>query len=197
MIVSNLKNKNPLHEANEAHRYFSQLEGQIVQRLREEASSDSGREELIRSTGIRDPELVEELGKLGITADELVSLRLFPLVMVAWAEKRADEQEREAVMAEALNMGIHEDSSAWVLLDQWLQKRPPGLAVDAWKRYIHEMFHDMSRVAQQRLILVTEQQMTRVAKASGGHLGFGRLSAKEKAIIEQTIAAMRHQIEVN
>ena len=100
-------------------------------------------------------------------------------------------------MAEALKMGIHEDSSAWVLLDQWLQKRPPGLAVDAWKRYIHEMFHDMSRVAQQRLILVTEQQMTRVAKASGGHLGFGRLSAKEKATIEQTIAAMRHQIEVN
>ena len=69
--------------------------------------------------------------------------------------------------------------------------------MDAWKRYIHEMFHDMSRVAQQRLILVTEQQMTRVAKASGGHLGFGRLSAKEKATIEQTIAAMRHQIEVN
>ncbi len=170
MTVSNLKNKNPLHEANEAHRYFSQLEGQIVQRLREEASSDSGREELIRSTGIRDPDLVAELGKLGVTADELVSLRLFPLVMVAWAEKRADEQERDAVMAEALQMGIHEDSSAWVLLDQWLQ---------------------------QRLILVTEQQMTRVAKASGGHLGFGKVSAKEKSTIEQTVAAMRQQIEVN
>ncbi|MEO9593764.1 hypothetical protein [Rhodopirellula bahusiensis] len=194
--MSNLKTSHPQHQNNEAQRYFSQLEGQIVQRLRVEASSDAGREELIRSTGIRDPELVAELGKLGVTADELVALRLFPLVLVAWAEKRADEHEREAVMAEALRLGIHEDSSAWVLLDQWLQKRPPGLAVDAWKRYIHEIFHEMSRVAQQRLILLTEKQMTRVAKASGGHLGFGKISASEKAIIQQTTAAMRHEIEV-
>lgn len=194
--MSHLKNDGSPHDANEAQRYFSQLEGQIVQRLREEASSDAGREELIRSTGIRDPELVAELGKLGVTSDELVSLRLFPLVLVAWAEKRADEHEQETVMAEALQMGIHEGSSAWVMLDQWLRKRPPGLATDAWKRYIHEMFHDMSRVAQQRLILVTEQQMIRVAKASGGHLGFGKVSKREKAIIEETIAAMRQQIDV-
>ncbi|QDT61389.1 hypothetical protein SV7mr_39240 [Stieleria bergensis] len=191
--MTRLKNKSPEQRQIESDHFFAELEQQIVKQLREDASSPEGREELIRSTGIHDTELIDELGKLGVTADGLMALRLFPLVLVAWAEQNADASERDAVMTQAVRQGVREDSTAWVLLDQWLQKRPPGIGVDAWKRYTHEMFTEMSNVAQNRLIELTEKQMTSVAKASGGHLGFGKVSAKEKAIIHQIIESMKRQ----
>lgn len=191
--MTRLKNKTPKLGHIETDHFFDELEQQIVKQLREEASSPQGRDELIRGTGIHDSELIDELGKLGVTADGLLALRLFPLVLVAWADQNVDASERAAVMTQAVRLGVREGSTAWVLLDQWLQKRPPGIGVDAWKRYTHEMFAEMSKVAQNRLIELTEQQMTSVAKASGGHLGFGKVSANEKAIIHQIIESMKRQ----
>lgn len=191
--MTRLNNQSPEQRHIQTSHFFAELEHRIVKQLREEASSPEGREELIRSTGIQDAELIDELGKLGVTADGLMALRLFPLVLVAWAEKNADANEREAVMAQATQLGVREDTTAWVLLDQWLQKRPPGIGVDAWKRYTHEIFGEMSKAAQDRMIELTEKQMTVVAKASGGHFGFGKVSAKEKAIIHQVIESMKRQ----
>jgi hypothetical protein len=191
--MTHLKNKTSEQRQIETEQFFAELEQQIVRQLREEASSPGGREELMRSTGIHDAKLIEELGRLGITADGLLALRLFPLVLVAWAEKAPDPSKREAVMAEAVQLGVREGSTAWVLLDQWLQKRPLGIGVDAWRRYTHEMFSEMSDTAKNSLIELTEKQMTSVAKASGGHLGFGKESAKEKAMIHQVIESMKRQ----
>ncbi|SMP42777.1 hypothetical protein SAMN06265222_101840 [Neorhodopirellula lusitana] len=172
--------------------FFQEMEEQILGRLQREAKSPEGREELLRATGIKDAHLLDELGKLGITVDGLLALRLFPLVLVAWAEANADAKERDVVMREAVRTGIDEDSAAWVLLDQWLVKRPPGLGVDAWKRYTHGVFQKMSAMSRKRLVELTKEQMNEVAKASGGHLGFGRISSREKAVIRQVIEAMNH-----
>jgi hypothetical protein len=171
--------------------FLDDVEEMIVQRLHRETSTKEGREELIRSTGLSDPKLTDELVKLGITADGFVALRLFPLVLVAWAEGIADTPEREAVMVEAFHLGIQEGSTPWVLLDTWLKRRPPGLVVDAWKRYMHDIFVRMSSVAIDRLIKLTEKQMTTVAKAAGGHFGFGKVSKKERIIIDKLVDEMR------
>ncbi|TWT93107.1 hypothetical protein [Neorhodopirellula pilleata] len=171
--------------------FFHDIEDQIFSRLRNEANSPSGREELLRATGTHDTLLIDELGKLGITADGLLALRLFPLVLVAWAEADADANERESVMSHATALGIAEGTTAWILLDRWLTKRPPGLGVDAWRRYTHQMFSTMSEVARERLIDLTQKQMLEVAKASGGYLGLGKISAKENAIIHQVVESMR------
>ena len=114
--------------------------------------------------------------------------------MVAWAEDHADLDEREAIQAQATELGIREDSTAWLTLDTWLRKRPPGLGVDAWKRYTHDMLRKMSPLATERLIKLTEQQMTKVAKSSGGHLGFGKVSRKERTMIDRLVATMQQQV---
>ena len=44
-----------------------------MKRLHSEAMSEQSRSELLRSTGVEDPQLVDELSKLGITADQLVA----------------------------------------------------------------------------------------------------------------------------
>ena len=73
----------PTPRSLELAHYFDELEARIVQRLHAEATTDSARAELLRATGVEDPELIDELSKLGITVDELLALRLLPLVMVA------------------------------------------------------------------------------------------------------------------
>lgn len=173
--------------------YFDALEAQIVQRLHSEAGTDESRAQLLRSTGVDDVELVDELVKLGITVDELIAVRFIPLVLVAWAEDHADLDEREVVKAQAKELGIREDSTAWLTLDTWLRTRPPGVGVDAWKRYTHDIFLKMSPKAISRLIKLTERQMTAVAKASGGHLGFGKVSQKESTMINRLTEIMREQ----
>jgi hypothetical protein len=176
-------------------RYFDQIEARIMKRLHAEAMSDESRAELLRTTGIQDPQLIDELSKLGITADELIALRFFPLVMVAWAEDSADSDERHVVQAQAKRLGIREDSTAWIVLDTWLRTRPPGVGVDAWKRYTHGIFSRMSPMACERLIELTRAQMTSVAKASGGHFGIGKVSRKEHTMIDRLVTTMQNQMK--
>jgi hypothetical protein len=175
------------------NRFFADLEDMIFDRLHSEVETEQGHAELIRSTGIQDNQLIAELVDLGITAEGLVALRLLPLVLVAWAENGVDPQERLRVMSEASRLGIQDGSVADVLLHEWLRKRPLGESVDAWKRFMHGVFEKMSEAGQNKLIDATEQQMTAVAKASGGHLGIGKVSTKEQQMIAGLVLALRKQ----
>lgn len=175
-------------------RFFTDLEGMIVQRLHSEAESPHGHAELIRSTGIKDGQLIAELVNLGITAEGLMALRLLPLVLVAWAEDGVDDLERESVMAEAAKLGIRDDSVAAILLHEWLRKLPHGESVDAWKRYMHCIAEEMSDAAKTKLIDTTIEQMKAVAEASGGHLGIGKTSVKEQQMIDGLTHSLRKQM---
>lgn len=184
----------PSNRSLETAHFLDELEARIVQRLHAEATSETSRTELLRTTGISDPTLLDDLSRMGITTDELIVLRFFPLVMVAWAEDHADLEERDVVKGQAKAIGIREDSTAWLVLDTWLRKRPPGIGVDAWRRYTEETFKKISPVAAKKLIHLTEKQMTAVAKASGGHLGFGKVSQKERLMIDKLVQTMQDHV---
>ncbi|MCG8650092.1 MAG: hypothetical protein MI861_09675 [Pirellulales bacterium] len=176
-----------------ADHFFEELEEQIVQKLREEAMTDEGRAKLIEETGVDDPVLVDELIQLGITADGLIALRLYPLVQVAWAGEAVDDAERREVMGCAIRLGIQEESVPWLLLNTWLKKRPSAMGMDAWKRYTRDIFAQMSEVAIRRLIQLTHQQMMDVAKASGGYLGIGKVSKQEREMIARLTSIMNRE----
>jgi len=174
----------------ETAHFFDEVEQMIVQRLHREASSDEGREKLVRSTGVNDPHLIGELIRLGVTADGLVAMRFVPLVLVAWAEGNVDASERELVMKEAKKLGILENSEAWVLLNTWLRRMPRGITVDAWKRYLRGSFAAMSPAAREKWIHFTELEMHAIAQASGGLLGFGTVSKKERFMMRRLTSVM-------
>jgi hypothetical protein len=191
--MKNDNESNSLGRWREMEHYLDYLKNQVSHQLHQETLTPQGRSELVRSTGVDDNVLADELVKLGIPADGVIALRLFPLVLVAWAEGGVDPGEREAVMGEAMRIGITEQSSAWLILEDWLKSRPSATCLDAWRRYTHDIFVRMSDVAVQRLIALTAQQMTSIAKASGGRLGLGKVSEKEQSLINQVVATMRTQ----
>ena len=180
--------KNARHALEEA--FFRDVDSMIVSRLRSEADSDDAKRAL-ESTGLHDHTLIEELTQLGVTAEGLIAMRLVPLVMVAWAQDSVDEAERVTVLAQALRVGVVDGSVAEALLEHWLNEKPPLAILDAWKRYMQSEFATMSRVARAKLLALTEQQMTAVAEASGGHMGFGQVSAKERQLIEMMTHVLR------
>lgn len=184
-----------LEEARRAFdAFFEDVDRHLLKRLHAEADTEAGRRALIEATGVDDPVLVEELVALGIPSEGLIALRLVPLVCVAWSQDRTDVAERDAVMDEARRIGIIDGSAAYVLLDHWLRRLPPREIIDAWERYMHGLMGQMSEVACRKLIALTERQMAAVAKASGGHFGLGRVSRKEREMIQQMAKALRKQI---
>ena len=177
------------HALEEA--FFRDVDEMIVRRLKSDADSEKARRELIQSTGLHDKTLIDELSQLGVSAEGLIALRLVPLVMVAWADQGVDQSERQAVIAQALRVGVIDGSVAAVLLEHWLNHKPPARILDAWKRYMSSELASMSKVAKERLIALMEVQMTAVATSSGGHFGIGRVSAKEQQLIDMMTHVLR------
>ncbi|MCC9601737.1 hypothetical protein LOC67_14350 [Stieleria sp. JC731] len=175
-------------------KFFVELEEQLFKRLKIEATSDQSHELLKHHAGLKDEVLLSELSNLGITPESLIVMRLLPLVLVAWAERGVDSKEHAAVLDIARQFGIDDWSVAFVLLDHWLQHRPPAECYDAWCRYMKEVTKQMSPASRASLIDILEQQMTAVAKASGGYIGLGKVSKQERQTIERLIAVLRHQM---
>ncbi len=127
--MTHSKVESPNHRKTKTEQFFTELEEEIVQQLRVEASSPEGRAELCRSAGIHDTVLLGELVQLGVTAD------------------------------------IYTRNSA-----------------------------RCRKSRQRRLIEFTEKQMLEVAKASGGHFGFGKVSTEEQKTIDLVVSTMREQM---
>ncbi|MEM9826459.1 MAG: hypothetical protein AAF958_07710 [Planctomycetota bacterium] len=179
------------------NRYFAQLEEQIVDRFKANASQTSSRDELSVHTGIKDPVLLEEIIELGIPPEGLIAFRIYPLVMVAWASEGVDANEREAIRRVASRLGISSESVARILVDHWTRRPPPKLCMDAWKRYCRHLFSKMSHQSAQQLIDLTRTQMQEIAGASGGILGFNKTSNKEALRIKQMIDEMDRCLALN
>ena len=88
--------------------------------------------------------------------------------MVAWAEDHADFDDVKRFKPKRPCWGFARIRRRGWSSTPRLRKRPPGLGVDAWKRYTHNVLSRMSPAAIRRLIKLTETQMIHVAKASAG-----------------------------
>jgi len=164
-------------------RYLEQINAALVHRLIVEARSEQAREALAHAVGIDDDTLLAELAELGFVKQTLITLRLMPLVLVAWADNEVDAKERDVILEAARRLGIRKDTDAFVILNHWLKHKPPAQMTDAWKRYICGLLKGFGVAPRRRLIENVHSQMLAVANASGGLLGVGRVSSKERTTI--------------
>jgi len=124
--------------------------------------------------------LFERLTGLGIDADTVAALALIPLVEVAWADGRMDEDERRAVLKGADASGISAGGSSFRMLESWLAEPPQPDMLTAWREFIRLVCRDLSVEAQLRLKAGIVGQARAVAEAAGGLLGLGSVSRQEE-----------------
>jgi hypothetical protein len=170
--------------------YFRKREEELIDKLRRRDAAEAERERLGAEVGMADEEILQDLQDLGYTADTVSLLHLVPLIEVAWADGGVTEPERALVVDAARARGIETGSPADEQLSAWLSARP---SARFFERTLHavravlESRPEAERDAGGRELLAL---CTSIAKASGGVLGFGAVSADERKVLARIESAL-------
>lgn len=163
--------------------YFHRKERELIAKMRERAAAESERQRIGSTTGVADPQLLQDLQELGYTAETISLLHLVPLVQMAWAEGHVSMRERDLIIEAARARGIESGSAADQQLAGWLAKRPSEELFTTTLRAIRAMLEsrpDAERQAGEKDLL---SYLTSIATASGGVLGFGAVNDEERAVL--------------
>ncbi|MGH9836796.1 MAG: hypothetical protein ACRD9Y_27530, partial [Blastocatellia bacterium] len=156
--------------------YFRKQEQQQIEKLRRRTALETERREMAEVLGVSDEEVLSELQELGFTRETAPLVYLAPLVQVAWAEGRVSAGERDLILAAARARGVVEGGPADKMLMDWLDARPAEIFFDKNLRVIGAMLQALppdQREAQKRDLV---SACARIAEATGGVLGFGKVS---------------------
>ena len=170
--------------------FFAKQDEQLLERIRERQVRGERLELLREVSGLTDETLLERLEALGIEAETLAALTMYPLVAVAWADGVLEASEREAVLRGAEQAGLAGDRAAARLLQDWLDAPPPPELLAAWHDYAKAICTELSvdERAQLRDQLIGRAHA--VADAAGGFLGLGnRVSKEEAALLDELKSA--------
>ncbi len=146
------------------------------------------REALAEVSGIRNPQVLDKLMELEVSPSIMASLSIVPLVEVAWADGKVQDEEREAILA-AAKKGIGEKSIDHELLEAWLNHCPPPKLLQAWTHFISGLCETMTETERNALKTELISHAQAVAEAAGGFLGLtSKISAREQAILDEMTA---------
>ena len=115
-----LSDREKAMEAN----YFRQQDARLLEKLRNANKLDDMAEALRDGLNVDNPELLERVRSLGITADTASAFLCAHLVQVAWAEGKISRKEHDVVLRLAHDRGVQPGSPAHAKLDKWLHERP-------------------------------------------------------------------------
>ena len=173
--------------------FFRDENAKKLDKLREKQSRAAIKESLRLESGMTDEGVLDKLVDLGISAETIHALSLVPLVVVAWADGKMQDNERHAIMHGAESKGIDKNSSSYDLLSNWLKTKPGDELFDAWESYIQALLSHLT--SQQREILAAQvvDRARDVAKSAGGFLGIASISDDEDQVLDRLSAAFRPQ----
>ena len=171
--------------------YFRRKDRELVEHLRRAAEADASRRALERTSGIHDPVMLQELEALGFTPDTVSLLPLVPIVQVAWAEGGVSDDERRLIVQFARGRNIREGSLADQQLSAWLEQRPSEAVFARATRLIRAMLDHPGGQTGSWSIDELIHHCEEIAEASGGILGFHKISGEERALLGRIQSALK------
>ena len=166
--------------------FFLKQEAELIQKLRDKAKGEQRREALSEASGITDDEVLDALIAMDIRGETLAALALVPLVVVAWADGKVQDQERKAILQAAAETGLTIKSEPYALLEGWLDQQPGPALLDVWKDYAASLAAQLSDSARRALTRDILGRAERVAEAAGGFLGLGnKVSREERDVLNE------------
>ena len=171
--------------------YFRRKDRELVEKMRQAAESDASRQAMEQTTGIHDPVLLQELEALGFTPDTVSLLPLVPIVQVAWAEGGVSDNERKLIVEFARGRNIPAGSPADNQLATWLEQRPSEDVFARATRLIRAMLERPGAQAGAWSVDDLIHHAEEIAEASGGILGFHKISGDEKALLGRIQSALK------
>ena len=172
--------------------YFRKKDRELIEKMRQAAEAERATNELRTKTGLTDPRLVGTLQELGFTPDTIVVLPFVPIVQMAWAEGGITPAERALIVTLARERGIAAGSAADALLADWMARKPSDALFAHATRLVRAMLEagGSHAPAWSADDLITYAE--RIASASGGIFGLGKVSAEERDTLAKITAALKH-----
>jgi hypothetical protein len=170
--------------------YFQRREQELIAKLQQGGREEAARRRMAERAGVGDQEILQELETLGFTADSVMLVHLVPLLQMAWAEGGVSDGERALIIEAARARGIEEGSDVDRQLAMWLATRPSADFFEQTLRAIGAILQTRppeEREGSQRDLL---SYCTAIASASGGILGFGKVSPEEQKVLERISQAI-------
>jgi hypothetical protein len=183
---------NPLDKIRVAKEteYFRKQEEALLRELRRRAALADERGQLSAATRIDDERVLQDLGELGFDRDTAILLPILPLVEIAWAEGGVSSRERDLIFELARARGVQPDTPAYQKLSEWLSVHPDDdfftKTREANARMIAALPADQREASTRDLA----SQSKRVAEASGGIFGLGKISPGEAQLIDKIVAEL-------
>ena len=171
--------------------HFRKRDRELIDKLRQADAAAKARKALEQEAGLHDPEMLRELDSLGFTPETIALLPLVPVLQVAWANAGISSAERTLVVNLARSRGIAAGSAADRRLKEWLEHQPSEEAFHKATRLIAAIIDSPDRGALHASGDELFEYCDRIAHASGGIFGIGRVSPEERAALEEIAAAVK------
>jgi hypothetical protein len=168
--------------------YFRKKDRELVERMRQSAAAEQARQDLGAASALRDPAILAELQELGFSAGTIPLLPLVPALQMAWAEGGVTAEERDLLVRFARTRGIAEGSPADQQLTEWMRNRPDEAVFARAGRLIQALLEAGAPTAAGLTSGDLVQYAEKIAAASGGIFGFGKVSAEEKSLLTKIAA---------
>ncbi len=169
--------------------FFLEQDKVLIEKLRALKRTAETKEALSAVSGIKSDAILTRLVQLEVKPELVAALATVPLVEVAWADGRIDEDERRAVLEHADNKGMKPGTMERELLERWLTHRPEPKLLDAWRTYVEGLCEGMTAAERAQLKEQLLHATRATAEASGGFLGMGKISAAEQRVLDQLAAS--------
>jgi tellurite resistance protein len=173
------------HQNTLVDAFFFEQDQKLLKEFRARMEKMDRRTQLSQVSGIHDEAVLDRLIELDLRPETLAALEIVPLVRVAWADGSIQTHEREAIVAAAQAAGLQPQDGRYPLLELWLKKRPSAELLDAWKHYITALCQKLEAPEVEKLREGVLGLARKVAQAAGGFLGMGKVSAAERAALEE------------
>jgi len=136
---------------------------QQLQKLERDLKTMSG------ISGISDAAVLRKLVELNVQAEVLATLLIIPLIEVAWADRKMDEDERAAILKAAEDNRIFGGPIDRSLFEHWLRFEPPKGFLESWIFYMQglcQLLSDEERRALKSDILARARTVAEAGRPS-------------------------------
>lgn len=170
--------------------FFNGVDQKLLDKLRQQVATEERAAAIERLTGLNDPKVCRDIAALNISVESLAALRLVPLVAVAWADDRIEDNERFRVIHAAEKAGLTPGDPAYEMLKGWLTERPSIELFETWLEYAKTLAMSLDVEARENLRTTLVEQVRNVAAANGGLFGYGSISPTEQRLLERIETAL-------
>lgn len=170
--------------------FFQKKNEELIEAMRAKKTREEQYAALGSVLGVDSSSLIDPLLDLGLRGDNVTALVLAPLVVVAWADRNLDNEERRVILKAEDDFDIDPESEAGQLLASWLDHRPHESLLEAWAAYVIEICAVLGSEERARLRDDIVSRSHRIARAmEKSFLRGGGPTQEEKAIVARIEAA--------